>query len=120
MPQRGDIPLRERADREEVTCESPRHLVTFRPYDYFGRPAQVLTGKNEAQVEELLRKQHEQYPQQLNDRRDRNKEEAVGRPAELERRPVQPPSGRITSSPVDHLEDQSRSFLGRNPANRWS
>ncbi|KAG0416429.1 hypothetical protein HPB47_006424 [Ixodes persulcatus] len=103
MPQRGDIPLRERADKEEVTRESPRHLVTFRPYDYFGRPAQVLTGKKEAQVEELLRKQHEQYPQQLNGRRDRNKEEAVGRPAELERRPVQPPSGRITTSPVDHF-----------------
>ncbi|KAG0414659.1 hypothetical protein HPB47_008178 [Ixodes persulcatus] len=89
MPQRGDIPLRERGDREDVTRESPRHLVIFRPYDYFGRP-----------VEEMLRKQ---YRQQLNGRRDRNKEEVVGRPVELERRPVQPPLGRVTSSPVDHF-----------------
>ncbi|KAG0417749.1 hypothetical protein HPB47_005380 [Ixodes persulcatus] len=103
MPQRGDLPQGERGDREEVTRESPRHLVTFRPYDYFGRPVQVLTGKKEAQVEEMPRKQYEQYRQQLNGRRDRNKEEAVGRPVELERRPVQPPSGRVTSSPVDHF-----------------
>ncbi|KAG0423145.1 hypothetical protein HPB47_001065 [Ixodes persulcatus] len=103
MPQRGDIPLRERGDREDVTRESPRHLVTFRPWDYFGHPVQVLTGEKEAQVEEMLRKQYGQYRQQLNGRMDRNKEEAVGRLVELERRPVQPPLGRVTSSLVDHF-----------------
>ncbi|KAG0420645.1 hypothetical protein HPB47_003367, partial [Ixodes persulcatus] len=63
----------------------------------------VLTGEKEAQVEEMLRKQYEQYRQQWNGRRDRNKEEAVGRPVELERRPIHPPSERVTSSPVEHF-----------------
>ncbi|EEC13586.1 conserved hypothetical protein [Ixodes scapularis] len=103
LPQRGDIPLRERGDREEVTRESPRQLVTSRPYDYFGRPVQVLTGEKAAQAEEMLRRQYEQYQQQLNSRRDRNQEEAVGRPVEFERRPVQPSSGEVTSSPFDHF-----------------
>ncbi|KAG0430981.1 hypothetical protein HPB47_022205 [Ixodes persulcatus] len=89
MPQRGDIPLRERGDREEV-----------------------LAGEKEAQVEEMLRKQYEQYRQQLNGRRDRNKKEAVGRPLELERRPVQPPSGRVTSPPVDHFERSVQKLSG--------
>lgn len=100
-PQRGDIPLR-RGDREElVTDEPPRHLVTSRPYDYFGRPVQVLTGEKAAQAEEMLRRQYEQYQQQLNNRRDRNQEEAVGRKVEYKRQPVEPPSGDVTSPPVD-------------------
>ncbi|CAN8006558.1 unnamed protein product [Ixodes hexagonus] len=101
-PQRGDIPVRERGDREDVVTPGPaRHLVTSRPYDYFGRPVQVLTGEKAAQAEEMLRRQYEQYQQQLNNKRDISEQEAVGRPVGFERRPVHSPSGEVTSSPVD-------------------
>lgn len=97
---RGDIPVRVKGDREVFpTREPPRNLVTSRPYDYFGRPVQVLTGEKAAHAEALLREQYETYQQQLN-RRDRTRDnEAVGRPVEFTRQAVEPPGGGVVTSP---------------------
>lgn len=98
---RGDIPVRHRGDRDPLpTPPPPRHLVTSRPVDYFGRPVQVLTGDKAAQAEAMLRRQYEEYQARLN-RRTSEPDYAEGRPVEFDRRPVQP--GPSTSPPFDHF-----------------
>lgn len=80
---------------EKVTVEfdgkkkGDREVVTSRPFDYFGRPVQVLSGDKAAQAEALLRRQYEDFQRKL---REREKvEEARKRPEEVvHRKPLLP------------------------------
>ncbi|XP_064481551.1 uncharacterized protein LOC135394642 [Ornithodoros turicata] len=91
MAQKRRKPLIEEARGRPTEVVPPIHfdhgqkgdeeVVTSRPFDYFGRPVQVLRGEKAAQAEALLRKQYEEVQRKI---REREKiQEARKRPDEF-------------------------------------